>query len=506
MKKSHPLFVELAQQSKEIHTYESILSLLHWDQETQMPPGGITARSQQIAQLSGYVHEEKTSKKFRSRLEKLIHLSSGKAKIKGLSRQELICLREWRKTFLKDTKLPARFVQEFSQVTSEAMQIWAVAKEQSNFKLFIPFLQKIVDLNRKKADILGFDDHPYDALLECYEPCMTTAKIGSIFNELQKELTALLKKIIAAKPIDSRFLHKTVSKEKQLEIARFFLEKLPVDPSYFRLDLSNHPFSSGIHPHDARITTRIIPKAFMSNIFSLLHEAGHMMYDMGLPTEYWGTPLAEFVSLSIHESQSRLWETLIGRNLPFWRCFYPSLQKLYSPLQKVPLDTFYRAINQVSPSYIRVESDEVTYCLHVILRFEIEKELIHGRLAVADIPEFWNSKSQEFLGIRPRNDKEGCLQDIHWSLGSFGYFPTYALGNLFAAQFFSAFATEHKDWDKKIMKGDLSFIREWLKKNIHRWGRTYDAEELVKKVSKQGLSIDAYCTYLKKKYSSIYEL
>lgn len=504
MKKTHPLFVELTEQSKEIHTYGSILSLLHWDQETQMPSGGITARSQQIALLSKHVHEEKTSKKFRSRLEKLIHLSSGKPKIKGLSRPELVCLREWRKTFLKDTKLPSRFVEEFSQVTSEATQIWAVAREQNKVKLFLPFLQKIVDLNRKKADILGFQDHPYDPLLECHEPCMTTARVGTIFNDLQKDLTALLKKITAAKPLDDRFLHKLVGKEKQMEMARFFLTKLPVDPSYFRLDLSNHPFSTGLHPHDARITTRVIPKAFMSNIFSLLHEAGHMMYDMGLPTKYWGTPLAEAVSLSIHESQSRWWETLIGRNLPFWRSFYPSLQELYPPLKKVSLDQFYRAVNKVSPTCIRVEADEVTYCLHVILRFEIEKQLVSGSLATADLPDFWNSKMQELLGIKPKSDTEGCLQDIHWSLGEFGYFPTYALGNLFAAQFFSAFAGEHKDWDEKITQGDLAFIREWLKKNIHQWGRTYDAEELVKKVTKQGLSSDAYCTYLKKKYAAIY--
>lgn len=242
----------------------------------------------------------------------------------------------------------------------------------------------------------------------------------------------------------------------------------------------------------------------MSNIFSVLHEAGHMMYDMGLPCEHWGTPLAEPVSLSIHESQSRWWETLIGRNLPFWRYYYPILQDEYAALKKIPLETFYRAINKMTPSCIRVEADEVTYCLHIILRFEIEKQLIAGTLPISEVPEFWNSKMYELFGIKPRNDAEGCLQDIHWSLGEFGYFPTYALGNLFAAHFFSAFALEHKDWDQKIASGDLVFVREWLKKNIHHWGRTYDSEELAKKVTKTALSTDAYCTYLKKKYASIY--
>lgn len=506
MRKPHPLFLELKEHSKEIQTYESILSLLHWDLETHMPSGGASARSQQIAQLSKHIHEEKTSKRFKSRLEKLIHLSTGTAKVKHLSKPELICLREWRKSFLRDTKLPSSFVEEFSQVTSEATQIWAVAKKDNNFKLFAPFLQRILNLNRKKADILGYTDHPYDPLLQCHEPCMTTQRVGTIFSNLAVELTALLKKIVAAKQIDNRFLHKKVSDEKQLAIGRNLLAKLPADPTYSRLDLSSHPFSSGIHPHDARITTRLIPQNFMSNIFSVLHEAGHMMYDMGLPCEHWGTPLAEFVSLSIHESQSRWWETLIGRNLPFWRFYYPILQEEYSPLKKVPLETFYRAINRVAPSYIRVEADEVTYCLHVIVRFEVEKNLIAGTLPLSELPEFWNSKMYELLGIKPRTDTEGCLQDIHWAIGAFGYFPTYALGNLFAAHFFSAFAQEYKDWDQKITSGDLVFVREWLKKNIHHWGRTYDAEELAKKVTGSALSADAYCTYLKKKYTAIYDL
>ena len=505
MRKVHPLFLELKEHSKEIHTYGSILGLLHWDLETYIPPGGVNARSCQIAQLSKLVHEEKTSKRFKSRLEKLIYLTTGTPKIKDLTKQELICLREWRKSFLRDTKLPTSFVEELSQVASQATQIWAIAKKESNFKLFAPFLQKIVDLNRKKADLYKFSDHPYDALLECFEPCMTTQRIGTIFGNLASELTVLLKKIVKADPIDDRFLHKIVSDTKQLEIGRSLLAKLPADPTYSRLDLSNHPFSMGIHPHDSRITTRIIPKKFMSNIFSVLHEAGHMMYDMGLPCEHWGTPLAEPISVSIHESQSRWWETLIGRNLPFWRYYYPILQEEYAPLKKISLDTFYRAINKVTPSCIRVEADEVTYCLHIILRFEIEKQLIAGSLPVSEVPEFWNSKMYELLGVKPRSDAEGCLQDIHWSLGEFGYFPTYALGNLFAAHFFSAFEITNKDWDQKIASGDLVFVREWLKKNIHHWGRTYDSEELAKKVTKTALSTDAYCTYLKKKYASIYD-
>ncbi len=361
-------------------------------------------------------------------------------------------------------------------------------------------------MNRKKADILGFSEHPYDALLEGYEPCMTTSKVAAIFGSLQKELKGLLKAIVAGRETDDSFLHRTVGEEKQMELGRLLLAKLPMDAAYSRLDLSSHPFSLALHPHDSRITTRIIPDAFMSNIFSILHETGHSLYEMGLPAEHWGTPLGEYVSLSIHESQSRWWETLIGRSLPFWKFLYPSVQKELPFLKKIPLQKFYRAINQVKPTLIRVEADEVTYCLHVILRFEIEQMLISGKLPVSDLPDAWNGKMKDILGIVPPNDAQGCLQDIHWSLGDFGYFPTYALGNLFSAHFFSAFAKAHPDWESRVEAGDLAFVRDWLKDKIHRWGKMYNSEELAKRISGAPLSESAYVSYLKKKYSEIYKL
>jgi carboxypeptidase Taq len=499
--------IDLQELSTEIHQYNSILGLLHWDQETYMPPGGINPRSHQISLLSELAHEKKTSRRFKQGLEKLVNLSTGKPKVKGLSKSQLAMLRELRKDFLRATKLPASFVKTFSQLTSEASQIWASAKKDNNFKIFAPFLEKIIAMARQKAEIYGFEDHPYDALLESYEPCMTTKKVTTIFAGLQKELTQLLRKISKSKQIDDRFLHRKVDGKVQEELGRWILEGLPIDQAYSRLDLSSHPFSMALHPHDSRITTRILPNAFMSNIFSVLHEAGHSMYEMGLPLETWGTPLSEATSLSIHESQSRWWETLMGRSLPFWKHFYPPLQKrLPSLLKSVPLDRFYRVINKVSPTLIRVEADEVTYCLHVIIRFELEKQLIEGKLPASDLPEAWNAKMKEYLGVTPPNDQQGCLQDIHWSLGDFGYFPTYALGNLFAAHFFAAFAKEFPDWDKRVAKGDLSFVREWLKTNIHCHGRTYNSEELAKRVTGKPLSEAAYCTYLKKKYSDIYNM
>ncbi len=505
MTKTPPLaYRKLEELSVKIHTYGSALTLLHWDQETYMPPGGLSPRAKQISQLSTLIHEQKTSRTFKTYLEKLIHLPSGKPKVKGLSRMQKASLREWRREYLKETKLPSSFIETFSEVTSEATAVWAEAKKANQFKLFAPFLKKIINMNRKKADILGFADHPYDALLEGYEPCMTTARVGTIFEGLQKELKDLLKKITNAKQIDNRFLKHKISDEKQIAIGKMTLSKLPVDPHYIRLDLSSHPFSLALHPHDSRITTRIIPNAFMSNIFSVLHEAGHAFYEMGLPAQHWGTPLGEYVSLSIHESQSRWWETLIGRSLPFWTFFYPHLQNMVPQLKKIPLNRFYKAINKVEPSLIRVEADEVTYCLHVILRFEIEKMLITGKLEVADLPDAWNSKMEELFGIKPPNDTQGCLQDIHWSLGDFGYFPTYALGNLFAAHFFSAFEKKHPQWSEQIAAGELAFVRDWLKEHIHRWGRTYNAEELAKRTTGKPVSEKAYCNYLKKKYGAIY--
>ncbi len=506
-KKTLSPYTQLAEKSKSIHLYNSILMLLHWDQETYMPPGAIGPRSEQIAQLSHLVHEERSSKAFKALLEKLVHMGNGNLKVKHLSKAQQAAVREWRKEYIRATKLPATFVKNFSQVTSEASQIWATAKKENNFKLFAPFLSKIIELNREKAEIYGFEEHPYDALLEAYEPCMTSSRISHLFNGLQQELTQLLKKISAAKQIDARFLQKTVSEAKQKEIGEFFSQMMPVDTGYTRLDLSSHPFSMAMHPKDSRITTRILPKAFVSNIFSVLHEAGHSMYEMGLPADTWGTPLSEATSLSVHESQSRWWETLIGRNLPFWKHAYPLLQKkLPQVLGKVSLDRFYRAINRVSPSFIRVEADEVTYCLHVILRFEIEKQLIEGTLSVADLPDAWNERFKELFGLTPPTHAQGCLQDIHWSLGDFGYFPTYALGNLLAAQFFGAFSKEHPDWADQVAKGELSFIREWLKENIHRYGKQYNTDEFAKRVTGKPLSEAAYCHYLKKKYSEIYNL
>ena len=506
-KKFLQTYSKLKELSTSIRVFTSISSLLQWDQETYMPTGGIDARSEQTALLSEHIQELKTSRKYINTLGKLVHLSSGKPKVKGLSRIQRLTLREWHKDYLRDTKLNAKFVKTFSQTTSEASQIWQMARKTNDFKLFAPFLEKIIQLSREKAAIYGFEHHPYDALLETYEPCLTSSKAKEIFSSLRKELIPLLDKIRGSRPINDQFLWGTFDEKKQMKLGNDLIAQLPVDGAFTRFDLSAHPFSLALHPHDSRITSRILPDNFISNLFSILHESGHSMYEMGLPTEYWGTPLAEPVSLGVHESQSRFWETLIGHSLPFWRYFYPEVQKTFpSHLKNVPLEKFYRAINKVTPSFIRTEADEVTYCLHIIIRFEIEMDLISGHLQVMDLPYAWNEKTKELLGITPPTDRLGCLQDIHWALGDFGYFPTYAFGNIFAAQFFNAFSKENPDWDERLSSGELSFIRDYLKKNIHSLGRQYNSEELVKKATGKPLSEVAYCQYLKKKYTEIYQL
>ena len=503
-KKENSPYKQLLEKSKTIHIYHSILSLLHWDQETCMPPGGIQLRSQQIAQLSHLAHQEKTSPSYKRLLSQLIHLNTGTIKQKKLSRLEKIVVREWHMDYTRANKLPSSFVKTFSQLTSEATQIWALAKKENNFKLFAPSLEKIVAMNREKAAIWGYADHPYDALLENHEACMSSARCSKIFDALQVELKKLLKKIGAKKQPDAHFLERTVDEEKQREIGHWIARAMPVNTDYTRLDISSHPFSMALSPKDSRITTRYLPHAFMSNIFSVLHEAGHSMYEMGLPIEQLGTPLCEAASLSVHESQSRWWETLIGRSLPFWKHFYPQLQKILpSHLKGVSLDKFYRAIHRVEPTFIRVEADEVTYCLHVILRFEIEKKLISGTLSVQDLPEAWNERFKELFGLTPPSDAKGCLQDIHWALGEFGYFPTYALGNVLAAHLFSAFEKEFPDWGDRVETGELAFIRNWLKEHIHRWGRVYNFDELAKKATGKPISEEAYCHYLKKKYGEL---
>ncbi len=495
-------YQDLLREGQEIYQLSSISKLLGWDQETYMPKGGAGFRAEQMALLSSITHEKKTSDSFKSKLAKLIHISTGTILNDDLDERHQAALRQWRRDFLNEKKLPNPFVKEFASITSQASLAWVEAKDNNSFLTFAPHLEKVLEASKQKAEFLGYEDHPFDALVDLHEPGMTTAKLKNLFGELKPILTELTRTLSkdAAKP-DRHFLHGNFDKTTQNELIQEILELLGLDFNHLRIDYSAHPFCIPLSPEDVRLTTHTETSNIFGTISAVMHEAGHGLYELGLPKEDIGSPLAEAASLGIHESQSRWYETFIGQSLPFWKHTYSKLQNAFpKALGDVSLDRFYRAINHVEVSPIRVHADEVTYILHIILRFEIEMELLTGDIAIHDLPDVWNSKMEESLGIVPKNDREGCLQDIHWSLGLFGYFPTYALGNVYAGQLFAQFKKEFPDWDKRMALGDMKFIHEYLYQNIHRYGRQYTSLELIERATGQELSVQPYIQYLKEKY------
>ncbi|MBS0627025.1 MAG: carboxypeptidase M32 [Verrucomicrobia bacterium] len=502
MHKKKSAFKKLLKLSTKITTLQSIHQLLEWDQETYMPEGAIQSRSDQLQLLSEILHKQKTSSSYKKALSDFIDLSNGNVKEANASLEEKACAREWRRQFLHDTKLPSSFVKNFTQCTSSALHAWTEAKTHNNFPLFAPHLKKIVSLSREKAKLLGYKEHPYDALLDLYEPNLTVATLTPLFNHLKEALTTLLKKI-QKHPQKQPISLGIFPEDMQKKTAEFLLKVMGFSKETSRLDLSSHPFCTGIHLKDARMTTRIDLSHPTSNIYSVLHEGGHALYHQNLPEKYYGTPLCEAVSYGVDESQSRLWETQIGKSFAFCSFLYPKLQEFFPDnFSSLSLQDFYALVNKVMPSEIRVEADEVTYSLHIILRFELEKGLMDGSIEVEDIPALWNAKMQEMLGITPTSDATGCLQDIHWAMGGLGYFPSYTLGNLLAAQLFSTIKSTFPSWDKQVVKGDVTFLKNWLKENIHQYGKLYSTDELIQKVTKKPLGAEDYIKYLQTKYDS----
>lgn len=507
MKQSFKDYESLQAASRQATTLQGIRSVLEWDQETYMPSGGSGIRAEQIKILAGLIHKEKIGKKFVSKLSKLINIKTGKILQKGLSQPQEAALRVWRRDYIRNAALPSSFVEEFAKLTAQAKHAWIDAKKHKSFEEFRPYLEKIVWMCRKEADLLGYQEHPYDALLDQFEPGITTAEVSTLFRSLQKSTLALLKKIQSAKPIPDDFLHQTISDSDQMAFSQKLLDMIGYPKEHGRLDISAHPFSSSSHPSDSRITTRILRNQFISNIRTILHECGHAFYEMGLPEEHYGTPLGKAISLGVHESQSRWWETRIGMSKPFWNFLLPQVKKHFKgKFDSVSLVAFWKAINKVEPSFIRVEADEVTYALHVILRFELEVALIEGSLAVKDVPDLWNEKMETLLGITPKNHAEGCLQDVHWSCGIFGYFPTYTLGNMYAAHLFNHFERQNPQWEDYIAKGEFAFMKNWLKDNIHQHGRAYNSKELLMHVTGKPFTAKAFADYLTAKYHTVYSI
>lgn len=499
---------ELKSRLVELSHLSSALHLLHWDQSVYLPPKAGDVRATAISSLSGLVHKKFIDINADGLLTKLKKQLDAK-KITG---DDAVVVTETWRSFERSIKLPDAFVRELAETTALAHGVWVQARKTNNFKLFLPWLEKIVKLKQKEAKLVGYKDSPYDALIDEYEPGITTVEAAKILNDLKDFLVPFIKQIKNSKKgkgaFDSKKLKGKFPIAEQEEFNKFIIGKMGFDFEAGRLDTldpTNHPFESGLHPLDVRLTTRYAKDNVLYAIGTTVHEAGHGIYDQGLMVEHFGTPLAEAISHGIHESQSRLWENNIGKSLPFWKYFYPKLQKKFpKPFAKVPLLEFYKIYNKVEPSLIRTESDEVTYNLHIIVRFEIEKEMIEGSIDLADLPKIWRAKMKEYLGVDVPTDSLGVLQDVHWSGGGIGYFPTYSFGNLYAAQFYAAMKKAIPDIDKQIAKGELHQIRSWLNKHIHAHGKTYTAAALVKKVTGEDLNSRYFADYLTEKYSKIY--
>jgi carboxypeptidase Taq len=487
----------------EISDLAGASALLGWDQQTYMPHGAAEARGNQQAIVARILQEWGTAPE----LGKLIEELKPYAESLDPDSDDARLIKVTAKDYAKATCVPVEYVVEFNRVAAVAQQAWIEARQKSDFSIFQPQLEKIVELRRKYATFFPKVDHPYDALLDDFEPGMKTEEVKDIFATLRPQQVELIQ-FIAAKPqVDDSFLHQSFDEKKQWDFGVEVITKFGFDWEHGRQDKSAHPFTQGMSVRDVRITTRVDPNFLNPMLFGTMHECGHALHGMGSAPELNRTGLEGSASLAIGESQSRLWENLVGRSLPFWQYFYPRLQEVFpSQLANVPLDKFYRGINKVQPSLIRVEADEATYNLHIMLRLEIEIAVIEGKLAVKDLPDYWNNKMQEYLGITPSNDAKGVLQDIHWSFGAFGYFSTYALGNLVSAQLWEKVNQDIPDLADQIRNGKFEALLGWLREKIHNPGRKFEPQEIVQKVTGSKINPAPYMRYLRQKYGEVYSL
>ena len=484
---------------KEIILLNQANSLLGWDEQTYMPKKGINSKSEQSAYLSEIAHEKLIFDKLFSVLKRV-----KRAKLKT---KDKIMIDKFFKEVLKARKLPKEFVKELSKTTTLASSAWREAREKKKFGIFRPHLEKIIKLKRKQARYIGLRGHPYNSLLDSFEEGMTAEKLKPVFEKLKRELIELLRKIESSyqyKKQKKKFTLKNFPKEIQMEFVKDVSKRIGLENERTRIDLSEHPFTTKIGVGDVRITTNFRKDPLFS-FGSSIHEAGHALYELGMPEKDAYNILCDAPSYGLHESQSRFWENMIGKNKAFWKFYFPKFNKKFNlKLGKNGFDDWYKEINYVFPGKIRIESDEVHYCLHVILRFEIELGLIEGSIKVKDLPKIWNAKMKEMLGAVPKNDVEGVLQDVHWSGGAIGYFPTYALGTIYATQIFNKLKKIYLKIEKDMERGEFSKIRNWLKNNIHKHGSKYLAEDIIERACGEGLNPDVYVKYLNKKYGEIY--
>lgn len=488
---------------REIALLGTIQSVLGWDERTHLPPKGAPHRAKQTSLLAKLSHERFTSPRIGQWLAEV----EGSPLMADRYGDAAVNVRQTRRAYDRATKLPTSLVQALTETAVLGEQAWAEARAKSDFSLFSPWLTKTLDLKRQEAACVAAPGQSaYDALLDEYEPAASAAELAKVFEHLRGELVELVGKISSSgRKAPTDILKRRYPAELQEQLSKSVATAVGYDFSAGRLDVSVHPFSTDLGPGDSRITTRYQERWFSDGFYSTLHETGHSLYSQGLPAEHFGTPRGQYVSLGIHESQSRLWENLVGRGRPFWQFFFPKLKQTFDDvLADVSEDDWYFAINDIGPSLIRTESDEATYNLHVLLRFELETALLSGDLAVPDLPTAWNAKMKQYLGVTPPDDARGCLQDVHWSGGAIGYFPTYTLGNLYAAQFFEQATKDLGTLDADLARGEFAGLLGWLRQNIHRHGQTYTAGELVKNITGRELSPEPLLKHLKAKSSELY--
>ncbi|MBS1647436.1 MAG: carboxypeptidase M32 [Bacteroidetes bacterium] len=493
-------YTELKQHIQRIADVNYAAATLAWDQETYMPQEAAEFKAGQLSTLSGISHELFTS----SHTQRLIQQAKENKALSQEEQKNTLLIEE---DFARQKKYSTEFVENMSKAISASFNAWQQARKESDFTIFAPYLEKLIELKKQECDILGYEAHPYNALLNLHEKKATVADLDELFADVRKELVPFVKKIQEAPQVNNHFFHQHFDKDAQWKFGIELLQQMGFDFNKGRQDVSSHPFTTSFSPNDVRVTTRINENDFAEMIWSCIHEGGHALYEQGLPAKQYGTPLGEAISLGIHESQSRLWENNVGRSLPYWKR-HITLAKKYFPeqLKNTSALDFYKGANQVASSLIRTNADELTYHFHVMIRYEIEKQIFEGKLKVNELPDYWNTKYKEYLSIEVPNQAQGILQDVHWSHGSFGYFPTYSLGSFYAAQFFAQAQKENPSLLQEIEEGNTASLLKWLREKIHQHGKYYTAQELCIKITGEKLNFAHFMAYARKKFGTIYDL
>ena len=494
------LYENYVTKMKRIADVRNASALMQWDQETYLPSKGASFRGQQISTLSEISHQLFSEEKLGAVLKELLSKDD-------LSKEQKRNVELSFEDYTKNKKYTSEFVKKLSDQTNKTFHCWIESRKKNSFAVYEDDLDKLIQLKRQEAEILGYEHHPYNALINEYEKGCTVELLDRTFANLLPTLEELLKKIAVQPQVDDSFLLQHFPKQQQWDWGMYLIKKLNFDFEAGRQDISEHPFSISFNRNDVRITTRVDENDFGNMTWSCIHEVGHALYEQGLPEQQYGLPLGEACSYSIHESQSRLWENNVGRSKNFWMHYYPELQKHFpDQFKEVSIDDFYKGINKVQPSLIRTEADEITYHFHVFIRYEIEKNLIEGSLKTEDIPAFWKEQYKKWMNLDVPDDKRGPLQDVHWSHGSFGYFPTYSLGSFYAAQFFQAAKKQIRSLDEEITNGETKSLLDWLRTNIHEKGKFFTSENLAKEATGKSLDVTYFVNYLLDKYSYIYNL